>query len=212
MMIMCLNCVFYISFLACIGMAEESCSITADTNCKYVDPYSLWASWSHASAYRTKRLSAWKCISVHPSICSIIRPPMSICRFSKAETSQWISGYILEAEPSQRYIIPVGHQPMTSHLVPAEPSLDASTKRSEAAAAATAATAPEVRQMERPEAREAPKQGSGPSPPREKSHSSPGLLGWPLGIGEGFSVFGLLQFVVFTSMSPCQWSCCSGCL
>jgi hypothetical protein len=106
---------------------------------------------------------------------------MSICRFSKAETS--ISGYILEAEPSQRYIIPVGHQPMTSHLVP-EPSLDASTKRSEAAAAATATVlAPEVRQMERPEAREAPKQGSGPSPPREKSHSTPGLLGWPLGIG-----------------------------
>ena len=111
---------------------------------------------------------------------------MSICRFSKAETSQWISGYILEAEPSQRYIIPVGHQAMTSHLVPAEPSLDASTKRSEAAAAATAATAataPEVRQMERPETREAPKQGSGLSPPREKSHSSPGLLGWQLGIG-----------------------------
>lgn len=98
---------------------------------------------------------------------------------AKHQGHQGHQGYILEAEPSQRYIIPVGHQP-TSHLVPAEPSLDASTKRSEAAAAATAAVlAPEVRQMERPEAREAPKQGSGPSPPREKSYSTPGLAESP---------------------------------
>ena len=85
------------------------------------------------------------------------------------------AGYILEAEPSQRYIVPA-HQ-ATAQLA-AEPNLNASTKRLETAAAATAAaaTAPEVR-TERPEAREAPKQGSGP-PPREKSPLNPVLLGW----------------------------------
>ena len=106
------------------------------------------------------------------------------------------AGYILEAEPSQRYIIPAA----TAQLA-AEPNLNASTKRLEAAAAASAATAapaPEVR-MERPEAREAPKQGSGP-PPKEKSPLNPVLLGLGRFEGDIDRFFGLLRFHVFTSM------------
>ena len=201
---------FTYHFWPALEWPKESCSITADTNCKCVDPYSLWASWSHAIAYRTKRLSAWISISVHPSICSIIRPQCQSVDFPKLKHRSQATSSKRSHHRDTSSQWATNRWPATWYLSPAWTLPPSGRKQ---------------RQLQQPRfwrqkcARwKGLRQGRLQSKGQDRPHPDRrairlrGYLAGRWGLGEGFSVFGLLQFVVFTSMSPCQWSCCSGCL
>ena len=116
-----------------------------------------------------------------------------VCWSSHTHMPCHVPGYILEAEPSQRYLIPVS---------PPESSLDTSKRHVTPEVPGpgppvTVVTAPEVRQGP------APKQGSGPSPPRE------GRTSWLGGTGlqrNAFSLQKLCVAIVAVCYTVGSWS------